>query len=362
MTTLVLNAGSSSIKFAMIDTSGNTHQHGQIGGIGSTPFIEISDLETPPEIAGLNDHGAALAYLFEWIDTQNIKAVGHRVVHGGMYYDKPVLVDAKVMSDLSKIEDLAPHHQPHNIAAMRAVANLWPNLPQVACFDTAFHASMPWVARETGLPKRYTMDGIRRYGFHGLSYDYVTRSLSELCDDGQLPSKLIAFHLGNGASLCAIKDGRSIASTMGYTALDGIPMATRSGAVDPGALIAVMRRDALDVDGLENLLYNQCGVLGMSNGLSVDMKALLDSTSTAAKQAVDFYCYRIAREAGSLAVALGGVDVLAFTGGIGANASVIRDKVCQQLAWLKPDGTLPVYAIQSGEEAIIASYTQALVS
>ncbi|MBT4890744.1 MAG: acetate/propionate family kinase [Rhodospirillales bacterium] len=354
---LVLNAGSSSIKFALFNGTDSETVRGQIGGIGSGAFFEASGITGKPDISNVSDHTSALKNLFGWIAGKDIKAVGHRVVHGGGDFVDPVCVTGEIITALAALEPLAPHHQPHNVAAMRAVAGLWPDVVQIACFDTAFHASMPPEAQETGLPRDYTEAGIRRYGFHGLSYTYVVQALPAMTEDGKLPPRVIALHLGNGGSLCAIKNGRSIATSMGYSTADGIPMATRSGAVDPGALIAVMRRDGLDADGLEDLLYNQSGVLGMSGGLSADMKTLVESPDPQAKQAVDFYCYRLAREVGSLASALGGLDAMVFTGGIGANSSVIRENVCKRLAWLGV-GEGNTYAYDTDEEAVIAGFVR----
>ena len=360
---LVLNAGSSSIKFSVFRDA--VPVRGQIGGIGVVPFFEARGLEGKPDIAGVHDHSSALGVLLTWLRQDDamgcIEAVGHRVVHGGSTFVDPVRVTPEIMDALANLEPLAPHHQPHNVAAMRAVAELWPEVVQVACFDTAFHASMPREAQETGLPRNYTEAGIRRYGFHGLSYTYVVQALPGMTEDGVLPERVIAMHLGNGGSLCAIKNAHSIATTMGYSTTDGIPMATRSGAVDPGALIAVMRRDGLDADGLEDLLYNRAGMLGLSGGLSADMKFLLDSDDPAARQAIDFYCYRITREVGSLASALGGLDALVFTGGIGANSQAIRDNICQRLGWLGVPGKVAVYAFDTDEEAMIARNVRGLI-
>ncbi len=386
--TLVLNAGSSSIKFAVFvlrdgDVDPQAVIRGQVGGIGHEPFFQGHD-ESGAELssggfeADAKDHATALAGLLAWLDARAdlppIDGVGHRVVHGGTDFTEPLIVTDVVLGALDSLSTLAPHHQPHNVAAIRAVAGVWQHVPQVACFDTAFHASQPALARETGLPRTYSDAGIRRYGFHGLSYEYVVGALPHH-SGAALPSRLIVLHLGNGGSLCAVRDGRSVATTMGYSTVDGIPMATRSGAVDPGALIAIMRRDGLDADGLEDLLYNRSGLLGMS-GISAEMRTLLAHDDEAARYAVDFFAYRVAREIGSLSAALGGLDAMVFTGGIGANASAVRENICARCAWLgmeldtdanasgglninAPNSAVAVYAFDTDEELVIARHTRA---
>lgn len=388
---LVLNAGSSSIKFAIFqdveDATPPAAVRGQVSDIGGRAvFVASGEGGVALESGGLedtvSDHASALRGLLGWIDGRvdlpDIQGVGHRVVHGGTGFTEPVIVTDVVLGALDKLIPLAPHHQPHNVSAIRAVADLWSHVPQVTCFDTAFHASQPAVARQTGLPREYADAGIRRYGFHGLSYDYVTRALPAHHTGGVLPGRLIALHLGNGASMCAIQNGASIATTMGFSTVDGIAMATRSGAVDPGALIEVMRRESLDADGLEDLLYNRSGILGLS-GLSADMRTLLRDDGPAAKEAVDFYCYRIIRELGSLAAALGGLDALVFTGGVGANAAAIRKRICDGAGWLgiamddeandrgesritTSASTIAGYAFDTDEESVIAGHAAALLS
>ncbi len=388
---LVLNAGSSSVKFAVFqhDPSGGalaSVASGQISDIGARAgFMAKGADGSVLDSGGLeedgSDHKSALLGLLNWIgervDLPDIHGVGHRVVHGGTDFTEPVIITDVVLGALDRLVHLAPHHQPHNLAAIRAVSELWPHVPQVACFDTAFHATQPDVARQTGLPKEYAATGILRYGFHGLSYDYVTRALPAITGEA-LPERLIVLHLGNGASMCAILDGRSIASTMGFSTVDGIAMATRSGAVDPGALIEVMRRESLDIDGLEDLLYNRSGLMGLS-GISADMRVLLGNDDSAAMAAVDYYCYRISRELGSLAAALGGVDAVVFTGGVGANAVLIRERICNGAAWLgvdldedanasgeerinMSDSKVAIYAFDTDEESVIAEHTGALLA
>lgn len=362
--TLVLNAGSSSLKYALYAADDTLIRRDQIEGIGQP--------------GGVESHERALeALLAELAAVGDITAVGHRVVHGGGRFSAPERVSAALLSQLDAFVPLAPHHQPHNLAAIRAVEAARPGIPQVACFDTAFHADMPREAQETGLPRTYGDAGIRRYGFHGLSYEYIVGALPELSGE-PLPERMVIAHLGNGASMVAARNGRGIATTMGFSTADGIPMGTRSGAVDPGALIEVMRRDGLDADGLEDLLYNRSGLLGQSDQSS-DMRTLLESDSPQAAAAVDFFCYRINREIGSLAAALGGLDALVFTGGVGANATPIREKVCALAKWLWVDldparnaaggplissenSVVQVYAVPTDEELVIARHTRAVTA
>ncbi len=261
-----------------------------------------------------------------------IVAVGHRVVHGGRRFAGPALLDAATIAELEALIPLAPLHQPHNVAAIKAVARMAPALPQVACFDTAFHQTQPAVAQALALPRRYTDEGVRRYGFHGLSYEYVASALAAT-DPRAAAGRTVVAHLGNGASMCAMSGGRSVATTMGFTALDGLVMGTRCGAIDPGVLLYLLDRHGMSARALQQLVYEQSGLLGVS-GLSSDMRELLASSDSAAAEAVELFVYRITRELGSLAAALGGLDALVFTGGIGENASVIRADVCRDASWL----------------------------
>ncbi|MEX2297860.1 MAG: acetate/propionate family kinase [Dongiaceae bacterium] len=330
-----------------------------------------------PDLANVRDHQGAIAALLDWLAATRLDAglagIGHRVVHGGGEFTVPALLDAATIERLAAFAPLAPHHQPHNLAAIRALAVQRPDLRQVACFDTAFHATQPALATRLGLPREYESQGLRRYGFHGLSYDYVTGRLRA---EGKLPARLVVAHLGNGCSMCAIRDGKSIATTMGFSTLDGLAMATRSGSVDPGALIHLMR-SGMDAAAIEDLLYNRSGLLGMS-GISADMKILLASDAPAAKEAVDFFCYRIVRETGSLVAALGGIDALAFTGGIGENAAAVRAAIVRDLAWLglaidqtanaRNDAELSTanarvkcYVVPTDEELVIARHTANLL-
>ena len=254
------------------------------------------------------------------------------MVHGGIEFSAPVRVNAAVLDALARLVPLAPLHQPHNLAAIRAVAARAPELPQVACFDTAFHTGQPPLAQAFALPRRLTEAGLRRYGFHGLSYEYIAHLLPSV-DVRAASGRTVVAHLGNGASMCALAAGRSAASTMGFTALDGLPMGTRCGAIDPGVLLYLLEHEGMDARALEKLLYHESGLLGVS-GVSSDMRALLASDDAHAREAVDLFVYRIVRELGSLAAALGGLDALVFTAGIGENAPSIRSRVCRAAAWL----------------------------
>ncbi len=389
---LVLNAGSSSLKFAVFGvgdaaTDRSPILRGQIAGIGATPRFDARDaggralVDDPVGLAsGVAGHGPAIAVLLDWLDRRpedyRIVAVGHRVVHGGPDHTAPALVDAALIADLAALQPLAPHHQPHNIAAIRAIAARRPELAQVACFDTAFHATQPAVARRLALPKELRDKGLRRYGFHGLSYEYIVRAWPA-ATGAPLPGRLIVMHLGNGASLCAIRDGRSVATTMGFSTADGIPMGTRAGAMDPDVMLYLMREEGMDEAALTDLIYNRSGLLGLS-GISSDMATLLESGNPAARQAIELYCYRIAREIGSLAAALGGLDALVFTGGIGEHAAPVRDAVCRGSAWLgveldaaanAADGPristgasrVAAWVIPTNEELMIARHTRVLV-
>ncbi|MGH8765268.1 MAG: acetate/propionate family kinase, partial [Burkholderiales bacterium] len=327
------------------------------------------------------DHGGAVehiaAYLRGAADGLELRAVGHRVVHGGLEFTQPARLDAQALAKLEKYIPLAPLHQPHNLAPVRALLERRPDLPQVACFDTAFHATNPDVARRFAIPAELHDAGVRRYGFHGLSYEFIASTLP-WHDARAAAGRTVVCHLGNGASMCAIAGGRSIASTMGFTAVDGLPMGTRSGALDPGVLLYLMDERGMDARALEKLLYTQSGLLGMS-GISSDMRKLLESGEPRAKLAVDVYVYRIGRELGSLAAALGGLDALVFTGGIGENSAVIRQRVCRDAAWLGLElddqanstggprisaagSRVAAWAIPTNEELMIAQHTARLIA
>jgi acetate kinase len=281
-------------------------------------------------------HDGALEYLVGFLRDKlaehRLIAVGHRVVHGGLEYTKPVRVDAAVIAALEKYVPLAPLHQPHNLAPIRTLLDRLPDLPQVACFDTAFHRTQPSVAQAFALPKSITDRGVVRYGFHGLSYEYVASVFPD-CDARAAKGNVVVLHLGNGSSMCAMQNGRSVASTMGFTAVDGLPMGTRCGNLDPGVVLYLMDELKMDARAIEKLIYQQSGLLGVS-GISSDMRTLQESTDPNAKAAIDLYVYRIGRELGSLAAALGGVDAIVFTAGIGENSRSLRERVCRDARWL----------------------------
>jgi acetate kinase len=344
--TLVLNAGSSSIKFSLFAEARAEPAlvaRGQVEGIYTAPHFAAKDATGKPagekrwEPGAKLGHDGALAHIIEWLKATHgrdhrLAAVGHRVVHGGTDYAAPVRLDAAVVAKLAKLVPLAPLHQPHNLAPIRTLLERAPELPQVACFDTAFHRSNPPLAQMFALPKELDDAGVRRYGFHGLSYEYVASALRRF-DERAARGRTVVAHLGNGASMCALQAGRSIASTMGFTAVDGLPMGTRCGAIDPGVVLYLMDERKLDARAIEKLIYTQSGLLGVS-GVSSDMRALLESSDPRAKLAVDLFVYRIGRELGSLAAALGGLDAIVFTAGIGEHAAPIRERVCREAAWL----------------------------
>ena len=358
---LVLNAGSSSLKFAVFE---NLHPvlKGQVSGIGTsgrfeatgTPAHDLSEISALPE---------AQTFLTKWLakqghDVARFAAIGHRIVHGGIKYISPVRVDDSLQQELTDLQSLAPLHQPFGLGVLRHLREIAPGVPHVACFDTAFHATQPELATRLPLPRDYHARGYRRYGFHGLNYEHVVTALPKITGK-PLPHRLLVAHLGNGASLCAIRDGRSIATTMGYSTADGLIMGTRTGSIDPGVLLALMRDDKLDAVGLEDLLYRQSGLLGLS-GLSSDMRVLLESESRKAKEAIEHYCYAAARHAGSLAVAMGGLDAMAFTGGIGENAVAIRTSILAHLSWLNIPAE-QIFVVPANEELAIARHVAALL-
>ena len=332
---LVLNAGSSSIKFSLYAES--LVANGQIAGIYTEPRFVAPGTEKKWPAGTKLGHDGALAHIVEWLkmahgNEYRLAAVGHRVVHGGADYAAPVRVDAGVLKKLERFIPLAPLHQPHNLAPIRALLERSPGLPQVACFDTAMHRSNPPLAQMFALPAELTEAGVRRYGFHGLSYEYIAAALPEV-DARAARGKTVVLHLGNGASMCALQAGRSVASTMGFTAVDGLPMGTRCGALDPGVILYLMDERGMDARAVEKLIYQQSGLLGVS-GISSDMRALLESQEPRARLAVDLFVYRIGRELGSLAAALGGLDAIVFTAGIGERAAPVRERICRQAAWL----------------------------
>jgi acetate kinase len=342
---LVLNAGSSSVKFAVYSGGDSAEPElafkGQLEGIGSDPSFAvknehgetIDERDEWPRGSPLR-HAGAIRYILDWLHSEaaqySIVGAGHRVVHGGVAFTQPVLVEDGVTGELEQLSPLAPLHQPHNLAAIRALASVDPELPQVACFDTAFHATQPRVARMFALPRELMDAGIRRYGFHGLSYEYISRRLPTLAPQAK---RVVVAHLGSGASMCAIRDGHSIESTMGFTAVDGLPMGTRTGALDPGVLLYLMQTHGYDAVAIETLLYKRSGLLGVS-GVSNDMRDLMASDNPYAAQAVDLFVYQVNKFLGALAAALQGLDALVFTAGIGENNAEIRARVCAAAGWL----------------------------
>jgi len=389
---LILNAGSSSIKFALFpdgrEISAQPAMAGQIDGIGAKPHlkaknahgtvIDDTDLHLPGPAE--QQHKAAMGFLVDWLQTHEagwrIVGVGHRVVHGGERFSAPIRLDEHHIDALRQFIPLAPLHQPHNLAGIDAMRAALPGVPQVACFDTAFHRSQPAVAQLFALPRKYTAEGVRRYGFHGSSYEYIADVLPRHLG-ARAEGKIIVAHLGNGASMCAMEKRKSVASTMGFTAVEGLMMGTRTGALDPGVLLYLMEYHQMDAKSLTRLLYKESGLLGVS-GLSQDMRELLASDKPEAREAIDLFCYRIVRETGSLAAALGGLDALVFTGGIGEHAAPIRARVCAALGWLgvdfdaaandvgltcisTPGSRIDVRVIPTNEEWMIARHTAQLL-
>ena len=358
-----LNAGSSSLKIAVIDAKDfNVVARGQIAGIGTQPRLMINGA-TVKKFASDITFREAQALLWEWLDDNGYSAnrllgIGHRIVHGGTLFIKPTLVTDKIQKDLEALRALAPLHLPFGLGAMKVTRRLRPHLPSVACFDTAFHATQPEVATRLPLPHNYHDSGYRRYGFHGLNYEHVVRVLPQLTKQ-TLPKRLLVAHLGSGASMCAIVDGKSVATSMGFSTADGLVMSTRTGSIDPGVLIALMRDKNMGPEELEDLLYRQSGLLGLS-GLTSDMQILLASDLPIAKMAVDYYCYAAARFAGSLIVAMQGVDAVVFTGGIGENASEVRAKIMSHLAWLQIPAS-HVFVVPADEELSIARHVASVV-
>jgi acetate kinase len=386
---LILNAGSSSLKFSVFQAANPPilALRGQVEGLQTEPRFVARDAagtvvdEHVWSVGEHLSHEQAVEFLFDWghrhqKDGDRIIAAGHRVVHGGVRFRSPVLVDDGVLAELESLVPLAPLHQPHNISAVRAVRRHSPNLPQVVCFDTAFHRTQPSVAQQFAIPRELTAAGIQRYGFHGLSYEYIASRLAHV-DPRAAAGRAVVAHLGNGASLCALQGGVSIATTMGFTPLDGLMMGTRCGAIDPGVLLYLIDQRGLEPSAVERLLTSESGLLGVSE-ISSDMRTLLDkeAADSRAAEAIELFVYRISRELGSMVAALGGLDTLIFTGGIGENAAGIRRRVCTLASWLGVElagekqhagevrltvATSPasVWVIPTDEELMIARHTQA---
>jgi acetate kinase len=340
---VVLNAGSSSIKFCTFRRNDGHLERGlrgQVSGLGTAPRLSArrgTEVAADRPLAdGPMGHADALGILLEFLRIElhgeTIVGVGHRVVHGGLEFMAPTAVDASILERLQRYVPLAPLHQPHNLAAIRLMLDRLPGVPEIACFDTAFHRTIPEVAQLFALPPRFAEAGVRRYGFHGLSYEYVASVLPSI-DARAATGRTVVFHLGNGSSMCAMAGGRSVATTMGFTAVEGLPMGTRTGAMDPGVLLFMLDELGMTVREVERLLYHESGLLGMS-GISSDMRDLLASDLPAARLALDVFVYRARRELGSLAAALGGLDAVVFTAGIGENQAEIRGRICNDASWL----------------------------
>ena len=341
---VVLNAGSSSVKFAVF-TAANEPElllKGQVSGIGSDAWLKVKNIQGQTLIDRDLDKGAiqtpsdALQTIISTIEDQapqtRIDAVGHRIVHGGVEFDRPVELDDATLEKLEALAPFAPLHQPHNLAGVKAAREAFPIARQIGCFDTAFHRSHPWVNDTFALPRALYDKGIRRFGFHGLSYEYISSKLDEIAPHYQ-DGNVVVAHLGNGASMCAIRDGHPNGSTMGFSALDGLPMGTRSGQLDPGVVLYMMDQLEMNASEIEQMLYRDSGLKGLS-GVSSDMRVLLSSKDPAAAQAIDYFVFRIRREIGAMAAILGGLDAVVFTGGIGENAAVIRERICDDMDWI----------------------------
>jgi len=377
---LVLNAGSSSLKFALFAAEARLC-HGQVEGIGTRPrfLADGGAAAAPTDLPSSTNHAAALERILAEVAgrghaLEGIVACGHRIVHGGERFVAPMRVDGRHLDALQSLRALAPLHNRFGLEAIEALSRIAPRMPQVACFDTAFHATVPEVASRYALPATLHEAGYRRFGFHGLSFEYVTGAVATLAG-GAPPGRLLIFHLGNGCSIAAVRDGRSVATTMGYSTLDGLVMGTRCGAIDPGVLLALQRDQGLSPGELEELLYRRSGLLGVS-GRSSDMRELTRSDEADCRFAVEHFCYWAARHAASLVVALGGLDAVAFTGGIGAGSATVRARIIDHLAWLgleldaarnerhdaAPAGArsrCKVWILETNEELVIARHTGA---
>jgi acetate kinase len=387
---LVVNAGSSSVKFQVFETDGKSSLKrlikGQTEGIGTRPRLRaqaadntvLIDQVYAPDV--VSDVPSAIREAGAWLRTSqklNLIAVGHRVVHGGPGYSRPVLIDDEIVKKLERYIPLAPLHQPNNLAPIRSLLKNNPELPQVACFDTAFHRDHSAVADHFAIPEHFYKEGVRRYGFHGLSYEFVARRMQELFP-GVAKSRVIIAHLGSGASMCALSNGRSVESTMGFTALDGLPMGTRPGQIDPGVVLYLISEKGMSAEAVQKLFYNDCGLKGLS-GISNDMRVLETGDEPGAKLAIDYFVYRIGLYAGMLAAALGGLDAFVFTAGIGENSAGIRARISEKLAWLgaeldgkanadrkplisRPESRIKLYVIPTDEELMIAEHTLAAIA
>ena len=371
---LTLNAGSSSIKFSVYTTGRAPEElaNGQVESLYSfagSLTLKWKGEKIKTEL-GQADHTDGVRAILDAVapvlDGADVAAIGHRVVHGGTIYDAPVVLTEAVMKNLEQFQPLAPLHQPHNLAAVRAAMEAFPAAVQVGCFDTAFHRGHPWVNDTFALPRKYYEQGVRRYGFHGLSYDYIASVLAEI--DPDAGGRTVVCHLGNGASMCAIKGGKSVASTMGFSALDGLPMGTRCGQLDPGVLLYLMEQEGMDAKAISDLLYKESGLKGLSD-LSNDMRTLESAGTEEAAQAIEYFVFHVRRQLGALAAVLGGMDTVVFTGGIGEHSSNVRGQVCAGMEWIGIEldaaanedhaevistGDVTVRVIPTDEEIVIA--------
>ncbi len=381
---VTLNAGSSSIKFALFEASGDTLSAVAVGSVemkGAQRHIAIHDgsgasIHEAAWEDGSPFHKDALDRILAWrqatFPDAQVEAAGHRLVHGGIRYTEPVLITDAVLAYAETLVPLAPLHQPHNIAGILAAREAWPHVQQVACFDTAFHRNHPFVNDVFALPMRYYEQGVRRYGFHGISYEYVTGRLRQIAPH-HAAGRVVIAHLGNGASMCAIRDGQSVASSMGFTALDGLPMGTRCGQLDPGVVLYLLQEKKMTADAVQDLLYKESGLKGMS-GISNDMRELEASDTPEAHQAIEYFVFRIRRELGGLAAVLEGIDAVVFCGGIGEHAWQVRQRVLEGMEWIGIEmdrsanrnsaqvisterSRVRVFVIPTDEEAMIARHT-----
>jgi acetate kinase len=387
---LVVNAGSSSVKFQVFDSERPDALgqliHGQLDGIGTEPRLRAHSADQTALIdqsysrEQVGDVPAALAVAEEWLRTAHAFepiAVGHRIVHGGPKYDRPVLIDPGVFADLTSYVPLAPLHQPNNLAAIRSIGERLPGIPQIACFDTSFHRQHSAVADHYAIPEELYTEGVRRYGFHGLSYEYIAGRLPEVAP-GIAAGRVVVAHLGSGASMCALANRRSIECTMGFTALDGLPMGTRPGQLDPGVVLYLLEQKGMDAAAVQEFLYGECGLKGLS-GVSNDVRELEASSDPRARFALDYFAYHVGLETGALAAALGGLDGFVFTAGIGENSSGMRARICAKLAWLGGsldpqanaasaslisgrDSRLAIHVVPTDEELMIARHTVELIA
>jgi len=386
---LVINGGSTSVKFAGYRHEGGEDLRvvcrGQVEGIGSRPSFVAKGADGKPvdahdwEAEHPLDQDGALRYIFDWLNGHmsdvEFVAAGHRVVLGGVNYEKPVLVTDQVLADLDALCAFEPSHQPYEIAAIRAMRKASPSMPQVACFDTSFHRTMPRLAQMYALPREYREGSLRHWGYHGISYDYISRQVPQYALDAR---RVIAAHLGGGCSICAMADGKSVDTSLGFSAVDGLPMSTRSGEIDAGILLHLLKVDRMDAAALEKLLYKQSGLLGIS-GISGDMRELEESKAPEAAEAIDYFVYHIVKFVGAYTAVLGGLDALVFTAGIGEHSPLVRGKVCEKLGWLgvtvdakanaangprisAADSRVSVFAIPTNEELMIARHTLALAA